>query len=329
MAMKGFMQKVKGMVEKATMPRENGQKPPLSTMPNGSVSGYQPRVGRPQPAQNPVERHPASSFDRMVPAGVTPNSGAQFMPPLQNVQPQAVPVQPVQQPYGNQASSQPMPAPRQGMGTTHMPPVPPQQGAAAPNRQQPPVGSQATWFQQPTGYQQSQAAPQVNTPPQPQAAPESNVRYFPGTVADEAGNAYAMVMRVAQVTGIASCYALLEFMQYDEAIIVNLDQITDVLEANRCIDMLFGAAYAMHHSFERIAARSVYLIAPQRVHVLPCESMLQMSREDADRRWPGLSRASTPEVRQPRRESFGQQAAAPHPGQYAEYGGFGRFGVSR
>ncbi|MBQ2952963.1 MAG: cell division protein SepF [Clostridia bacterium] len=325
MAMKDLVQKMKGFVGKATAPREQGQKPPMSTMPNGSVSGYQPRVVRPHAAQSGPVTHPAASFDRMNPAGVNPDSGPRFMPPLQPGQPQPVPVQQVQQPYGNQASSQPLPPPGQPMGTTSMPPM--QQNAG----QQPPMQGQS-WprqtVQQPA-FQQPQAAPAMQHQNAPQQNPESNVRYFPGTVADEAGNPYAMVMRVAQVTGITSCYALLEFMQYDEAIIVNLDQITDVMEANRCIDMLFGAAYAMQHNFERIASRSVYLIAPQRVHVLPCENMMLMSQQDADRRWPGLSRMSAPASRQGRRDdfapAFGQQAAAPRPGQYAEYGGFGAY----
>lgn len=324
MAIKDFMQKVQGFMGKVTAPRESAQKPPMSTMPNGSISGYQPRVGRrPAAAAAAPETHPAASFAGMAPAGVNPNGIPQFMPPLQPVQPQGVPVQAPQQPYGNQAGSQPMPPAGQTMGAQA--PYQPRHQSPQPPMQQtgyvPPVAPQQTGFMPPVQPQQPAA-------PAPQGAPESNVRYFPGTVTDEAGASYAMVMRIAQVTGIASCYALLEFMQYDEAIIVNLDQITDVLEANRCIDMLFGAAYAMHHTFERIAARSVYLIAPQRMHVLPCENMMHMSRQDADRRWPGLSRMGGAQRGDGRQEdfapAFGQRAAAPQAPGYASYGGFGR-----
>ena len=43
---------------------------------------------------------------------------------------------------------------------------------------------------------------------------------------DEQGNVYRMTMRVAQITGVNSCYGLIEFMQNQEAIIVNAEYIT-------------------------------------------------------------------------------------------------------
>ena len=144
-----------------------------------------------------------------------------------------------------------------------------------------------------------------------------------------------MTLRVAQITGIASCYRLLEFMQNNETVIVNAEQITDAMEASRCMDMLFGAAYAMNQNFERIASRMIYLIAPRHVHVLPYESMLHLSQQDIERRWPGSARASGQEARRPasRQEdfapAFGQHAAAAPQTQYTGFGGFGAFGGRR
>ncbi len=355
MAIKDIMQKMQGLADKVATRRERDQRPPLSTMPNGSVSGYQPKVNRPQrPAAAPqgAQQHPAAGFGNMRPMGVDPASVAQFVP-LQSAPPQPVPQQGMpQQPYGNQATSQPMPPP-QTMGTMQQPVQPPQ-GAYQPRHQSPQQqtgytqqhsyvwqmpGVEQTGYGQQTTWQQP-ARPEQNAPVQQgvtqntgytqqalDAVRKNGVDYFPGTVVDQEGNTYAMTLRVAQVTSFVSCYHLLEFMNNDETVIINIEQITDVMEANRCIDMIFGAAYALGHRLERIAARSVYISVPNRVQLLPVDSMLQLSQQDIDRRWPGLSRMAPQESRHGGREdfapAFGQHAAAAQPGQYARFGGFG------
>ncbi len=353
MAMKDIKNKFQGWMQKVTESRESGQKPPMSTMPNGSVSGYQPRINRSRPAVETQDEHPASSFGRMAPAGVDPTGFQQFGQPVQPQQQtqQATGYQPPVQPYGNQAGSRPMPPPQgaqpQGYGqmfggTGYQPPV---QGT------QPPVGAQPQYgqpsfggtgyqprHQQPMQQQTSWQPPVQQTPPQGgqnvQQHTDGNVRYFPGTVRDEEGNAYSMVLRVAQITGITSCYRLLEFMQYGEAVIVNAEQITDTLEADRCMDMLFGAAYAMNQTFGRIAGRMIYLIAPRHVHVLPFDSIQRMSQQDKEGRWPGSSRPGVQENRfnafrqDDFAPAFGQRAAAPQPA-YSEFGGFSGFGGGR
>lgn len=347
MAIKDIMQKVQGWVDKVAARREDGQGVPMTTMPNGSVSGYQPRVSRPRAQAEVPETHPAASFAGMTPAGVDPAGIPQYFPPMQATARQSIPQAQgaPQQPYGNQASSRPMPPPQQPFGTVRQNPVPPmgtmrqapvqqpQQGYQP--RHQSPQPQQNAWqngFTQQQSFPQQGYTPPVQPAPQAAPAPESNVRYFPGTMADEAGNPCAVVLRVAQITSIASCYYLLEFMQNDEAVIVNAEQITDVMEANRCMDMLFGAAYAMNQTFERISGKMIYLIAPRRVHVLPCESMLQVSQQDIERRWPGFSRAGSQEGRHARREdfapAFGQRAAAPQQAQY-DFGSFGGFAGRR
>ena len=337
MAMKDFMQKMHGWVEKATTRREEGEKAavPQST---GPVTGFQPPVRRPRAAAPVADAHPASAFSGAAPAGVKSEGIPQFVPPLQPVQPQGIPMQNMPpQAYGNQASSQPMPAAQPMSGTMKQPlqraqhsgPYQPRHEAAAPVQSNWQTGYTQQQMQQPQGFAAAAPAPQAAAPVQQPQQP-GNVVYFPDTVQDDQNNHYAMIMRVAQVSSIASCYHLLEFMQNDEAIIVNLDQISDPMEANRCIDMLFGAAYAMKQNFERISTRSIYLIAPRRVHLLPSDSMMQLSQTDLERRWPGLSRMGAQESHRGGQAdfapAFGHRTASPRPGQYTDFGGFSGLG---
>lgn len=374
--------KMQGLLQKVTARREEDQQPRMSTLPNGRVSGYVPKVP-PRKPQNAPQEHPAQAFGSMVPPGVNPASVPQYMPPMQPAQNAPVPGQqawggptPPQQPYGNQASSQPVPPPQQGTQQQRVFQQPPQQGTQQHAfRHQPQATQQQRTFRQPPmqGTQQQpaqgfppqgQGGPQQGFPPQGQGVPQpgfapqgqggpqqhfppqaqnvppqppvqgdpmrggtaqfGNVIPFPGTQLDQDGNAYSMTLRVAQITGIQSCYRLLEFMQNNEAVIVNAEQITDTVEANRCLDMLFGAAYAMGQHFERIANRLIYLIVPPHVHVMPFESMLYMSQQDIELRWPGSSRPSASESRRAGAWQDEPAYAAPQRAmpQYGSFGGY-------
>ena len=321
MALKDIVQRMQGMVDHVTARREEGQTPQRSVMPNGSVSGHQPVLG--------PKKSIFGSFGRKH--REEDEAEATAMPPLQpNVPPRPMAQSAApQQPYGNQATSQQMPPPQhnaranwnqrsqgggwtQSFGTMNQPPV--QNQPAQGTMNQPPV-------------QPSQQMPPV----QPvQQAPKGTVYDFVTGMPQEVNNAYAMVLRVVQITGIPSCYPLLEFMKRDEAVIVNAEQITDQLEVNRCMDMLFGAASAMNKHFERIAGRMIYLIAPLNVHVVPSDSVMQISQSDRERRWPGSSRSGAQAARnddfQPR---FGQRAQAPQQAQFTDYGGFNGFSSRR
>ena len=382
MALKDLMQKMQGAVEQMTARREEGQTPQRSVMPDGSVSGHQPVVGR----------RKSSFFGNLGRKKAQDDeASATAMPPLQpNVPPrptaQAVPPQ---TPYGNQSTSQPMPPPQsgaraswnqrsqsgqwsQGYGTSNQPPVQPQQQYGTSNQppvqprqqyatsNQPPVQPQqqyATPNQPPVQPQQQYAMP--NQPPVqgrhqangqnpwPNGVPQQNnyaqqgqqpVQQQPvqqqvgGTIYDfltgkpqDTSNAYAMTLRVAQITGMPSCYHLLGFMQREEAVIVNAEQITDQVEVARCMDMLFGAASAMNKSFDRIAGRMIYLIAPRNVHVVACDNVLQISQSDRERRWPGSSRMGAQARRDEFQPAFGQRASAPQQPQYTDHGGFGNY----
>lgn len=294
-----------------------------------------------------------SARPMMGPQGVNPQ---QAQPMAQPVQPMAQQAQPMAQPVQSQpmpqarftgtgrqrAAQQPAPQqPVQGNGyqprhqaQQTFPQQQPMQGfTSRQGAQQPFAPQQAQPVQQPMAQFQPAQQPVQPQPARPQQG-EQNVFFFPGTFVGEEGSAYKMVLRVAQITGVPSCYRLIEFMQNSEAMIVNAEQISDVMEANRCMDLLFGAAYAMNQNFVRISGRMIYLIAPAHVHVLPFDSMLSMSREDIERRWPGSNRsAQEPQysayTSQHRREdfapAFGRRGAAPNAqaGAYTDYGGFG------
>ena len=341
-----FKDKLQELLQKVTANREGDQPQPMSNRPNGGVSGYQPKLHKRKPVQEGPEEHPAAAFGAMAPRGVNP----QMMPPYQqNPQMNTVPQQQVQpQPGVPQARYNGPQQPQQANHTFRF-----QHGAPQPAQPQQPqqtVPPQAAWqqgytYQQPVVQpnaqpQQGAARPQVQQPSQPQQPvqpqqAESNLRYFPGSFVGEGGSAYKMVLRVAQITGVPSCYRLIEFMQNSEAMIVNAEQIADVMEANRCMDLLFGAAYAMNQNFVRISGKMIYLVAPRTMQVLPFDSMLYMSQADAERRWPGANRASQQEQRWDndmtahyRPEDFapayGQRAAgrSAQAGAYTDYGGY-------
>ena len=98
-----FKEKMQGLVQKVTTRREEGQRPPLSTMPNGSVSGFVPKVSRRRPEEAPQGAHPATGFVGMVPPGIDPAAMGQYMPPMQP--PQQGAAVPPQQPWGQQPHS--------------------------------------------------------------------------------------------------------------------------------------------------------------------------------------------------------------------------------
>lgn len=343
-----FMDKVQGLWQKVTTRSETEQQPQLlSNRANGGFSGYQPKITKRKPADSVQPEHPATGFSGMMPGGVDATVMQQFQQvggqtgavPPQQAMPQGQPMQAMQQ---NRPMAQPQPHARQA-GPMPQRPVQPQQPMQntgyQPRHQNPaPQPMQQTGWQpayqpQQTGWQPVQQPQQPVPQPQPQA--DNGLRYFPGAYVTEEGSVYKMVLRVAQITGVASCYRLIEFMQNSEAMIVNAEQIADVMEADRCMDLLFGAAYAMNQNFVRISGKMIYLITPKQVQVVPFDSLLHMSNDDIERRWPGSNRGGQADnarfggfAPQSRQEDFapayGQRASRnAQAGAYTDYGGFG------
>ena len=300
---------------------------------NGAQNvNQQPAQPMQQPMAQPVQSQPmpqarftGTGRQRAAQQPAQPQSmqNANYQPRHQAPQ-QTYPPQPVQQGFTFRQNAQPVGAPQAAAA--------PQSGAPQPVRQGFTVRQNA-----PMAGMPQQPAPQGFTQQQPKPAQrqgEQNVVFFPGTFVGEEGSAYKMVLRVAQITGVPSCYRLIEFMQNSEAMIVNAEQISDVMEADRCMDLLFGAAYAMNQSFVRISGKMIYLIVPKQIQVEPFDGLLRMSNEDIERRWPGANVHNQPEhapfggfAPQSRQDDFapryGARAARnPQAGVYTDFGGY-------
>ncbi len=367
-----FWDDAKKKVLQAMKPRQQEQPQVVSNRADGGFSGFVPRMNRPQtePVPTGYQQPGPAGFENMVPSGVDPSMMQHFqqvnqtgaMPP--QGQPQGMPAQPGMPQQGNfsrtgyQQPVQPRPqAQFQGQGpmqqTGRMFQQAPQQ-ATRPGFGQPAFQQNAN--QPPRGFTQQQAPVQPQQPVMPQqpAAPQQSGAQtfaFPGGdsyVVD--GHAYKLIFRVAQITGVPSCFRVIEFMYNNEAVIVNAEQITDLVEADRCMDLIFGAACAMKQRLMRVSGKQIYLITPPQVYVAPFDSLRRAGMADIERRWPGAMQANMQPQQavnnvqqmpmqmgsapaqpfaQPRQEDFaggfGRRVArnATHTNGYTDYGGFG------
>lgn len=127
--------------------------------------------------------------------------------------------------------------------------------------------------------------PNNSQPPQPSTR-MPNISYMNGLVVDKTGKGYRHAMRVAQITTVPDCYRLVEFMRGSETVLVNLDTMNDAEEMGRCLDLLYGAAYALQCTFTRVSNKSLYLITPADILVQPYDSIGSMTDREIDQRWP-------------------------------------------
>ncbi len=180
-------------------------------------------------------------------------------------------------------------------------------GGKAP-AQQPQSAPQPVQPMQPMQPVQAMQPVQPLQPAQPAAEPD-NLSYMPNVFVGNDGTAYRHVERLTQPMSASTCYRLIEFMRNGESVIVNTELIQDERENQRCLDLLYGAAYTMNCTFTRIAARSIYLIAPATVTVIAYESIRQMNEQDAAVRWPGAESAILSGKRAKRAPVFGNYRA--------------------
>lgn len=341
-----FWDDAKHKVLQAMKPRQQESQGYTPNRLDGSMSGYTPRVKKSTEEMGATgfRQGGVQGFAGMVPDGVDASTMQQFRPVAQTG---AVPPQQgmPQQPFG-QTGYQQRPV-NQPMGQQQMPPRPQaqfqgQQRApfqnAAPQRgfttNQPPVQPQQAW-------QPSNPAPQQNPAPAQNQPETFAFTGGDGYVVD--GHAYKMVVRVAQITGVPSCFRVIEFMYNNEAVVVNAEQVTDLVEAERCMDLIFGAACAMKLRLMRVSGKQIYLITPPQVCVIPFENLGRAAMDDINRNWPGAVQANmqppfggqrpagnVQQMNQPRQEDFagsmGRRAArnaAMHTNGYTDYGGFG------
>ena len=345
-----FWDDAKKKMQNMVKPRQEEQPSVLSNRADGGFSGYQPKmVKRPDNAaqqtgyqptgfQRPVQGAAPSGFEGMMPTGVDPSVMQQFqpvggqtgqMPPQQQTPQQGMP----QQQPRPQAAFQPQPG-YQPQPYQQSAPQQPQRPAFG----QPPMQSvQQPPMQAQPAFQRGFTMPQQPVQQAPQQ--ENNTFFFPGDYQVD-GNSYKLVFRVAQITGVPSCFRVIEFMYNNEAVIVNAEQITDLVEADRCMDLIFGAACAMKQRLMRVSGKQIYLITPPQVYVAPFENLRRAGMEDIDRRWPGALQMNMQPVGtvQPQRGfgaapqqqndfagGFGRRASrgSARPGDYTDYGGFG------
>ena len=152
-----------------------------------------------------------------------------------------------------------------------------------------PVHGQTTGYSAPYGanapYQQT-----VNQTTQqnagPQAVNNGNVRYFPGSFLDEDGNTYRAILNVVQVTSVSSCYRLIEFLQNNEILLVNAEDISDRMEARRCLDILYGACVVSKCSLTRVSKDTLYIITPADVKLSAFDGIRRMGEQDIQMNWP-------------------------------------------
>lgn len=187
----------------------------------------------------------------------------------------------------------------------------------------------------PGAQQGGQFAPRQNQPPVPQP---DNISYMPGNFVGEDGTAYSHCERIAMIANVSMCYRIIEFMRNNESVIISTEQITDEAENQRCLDLLYGAAFSMKCSFTRISAKSIYLVAPGSVMVIPYKAVRQMSDQDINARWPEQERADRRDRYASRSENrYGARSQGYTYGRrdyaqqddYAPYGGYNAVGYGR
>lgn len=171
----------------------------------------------------------------------------------------------------------------------------------------------------------------------PQSNPIDNISYMPNSFVGQDRKGYRHSEQVLTVFNVPTCYPAIEAMRNGESVVVNTEQINDEAENTRCLDMLYGAAMAMNCSMTRIAYKSIYLLSPADVMVLPDKFIRRVSDKDINARWPDYEYGNQrePYVRsanqgQPqegrtrtRRSGYATQ------NDYANYGGYNAVGYDR
>ena len=363
-----FWDDAKNKMKQAMRPKQQDNSPVFSNRADGGFSGYVPKIKREQPDMQHTGYQQArpAGMENMMPVGVDPSVMQGFQPvggqtgqmppqqpqqgmpqgftarqPMMNQPPMGQPMgqpgpQAQQAPFQQQPMNQ---ATRPGFGAPAFQQNQPM-GAAQP-MQQGFTNKQPVFNQQPPMGQQMPPQGFTGKVQMPQG--DHQTFAFPGESFVVDGNAYKMVFRVAQITGVPSCFRVIEFMYNNEAVIVNAEQVTDLVEADRCMDLIFGAACAMQQRLMRVSGKQIYLITPPQIYVAPFEQLRRFGMEDIERRWPGALQANMqsqpvvnnvqpigaaqPMYQQPRQDDFagnvGRRAARMNNNGFTDYNSFG------
>lgn len=304
---------------------------------DGSLSGYHPNVGRQaQPQQVPDPSAPIETpYDKWGPNpsfGQETGMGQTYGQPGPEV--------------GGFQQAWPQPEPSASFVATGFQGFPPQNQPTQGNQENPFMGYAPPPQAQRMGQQVPQmpvqpVQPPVQQPAQPQQQPApDNISYMPGGFIGKDGRMYAHQVVVAQITGVPDCYALMETLRNTGSVVINLELMRDRAEMDRCLDLLFGACYALQCQFNQISSRSVYLLTPGTVQVQNAEELRRQGEYEAAQRWPDPSNVAYYQPVMPRYGQNGYGASAPGNGmgrysaprstaaEYTDFGGFpnaGRF----
>lgn len=264
-----------------------------SNMANGGFSGYKPNTAKHRVMRETAQQAPVQDTQQIDPT----MAGMNWAQPQQAEQPMgfggytsAVPPQATgyQQTTGYQQAT----GYQYTQGTGY------QQPMGGWQNQQPGMDAMGGAYAQPhQPYGNTTTFPPVQpnaqqTAYQSAAAPLDNISYMPGNFVGEDGKAYSHCERIALINNVSMCYRIVEFMRNGESVIVSTEQITDEDENQRCLDLLYGAAFAMNCSFTKVSGKSIYLIAPAAVMVIPYLAVRQFSDQDMNARWPDPERES-------------------------------------
>ena len=161
--------------------------------------------------------------------------------------------------------------------------------------QQPQQTGVYTQEQQPQAQLQYQQEQQYAAQQQPQQYQQGNVVTFPGMQTAADGTVYAHVEYIVQLTSRNQCRTVIDYIRTNASVFLNMEEIENPSERQRCVDMLSGAAYALGCALNRISPRGVYLISSPSVRVMMDSATQKM--------------ANAPEVRSFARQSYEQEAA--------------------
>lgn len=174
------------------------------------------------------------------------------------------------------------------------------------SQQQEQYAQQQQYAQQEQYVQQQQYAQQEQYAQQQQYVQQQEQQYtqpgnvvtFPGMQTAGDGTVYAHVEYIVQLTSRSQCRTVIDYIRTNASVFLNMEEIDNPSERQRCVDMLSGAAYALGCALNRISPQGVYLISSPSVRVMMDNATQRM--------------AAAPEVR-----SFARQSYEPQQPSYA------------
>jgi FtsZ-interacting cell division protein YlmF len=118
----------------------------------------------------------------------------------------------------------------------------------------------------------------------PYAQAAENTAYFPNPAFQDAnGERFSHIERMSHMTSPEDIHAIISFMMNGESVIVNCESIAGAQEAQRCIDLIAGAACALKCQITQLSLSSkVMLISPPAICVLLDEAFSRINGRHPD-----------------------------------------------